>query len=171
MKNIYIFLFIIGIIILCKCISFKKREGFTRNPRRRVKFWDGPQEYLHRFRRRAPYLRRVFWFNDRRYDPHYSTHYGIHYGTHYSTRYDPHYGIHYSTRYDPHYSTHYDPQSDAESDADYYYNYDYLYSLWPRIKTFWSVPLQCKRGCTPNGCATPGTGPEDCVWSSDCNGC
>jgi len=42
---------------------------------------------------------------------------------------------------------------------------------WPRWSQFWSLPCNCKRGCTPDGCAVPGTGPDDCVWASDCNCC
>jgi hypothetical protein len=33
------------------------------------------------------------------------------------------------------------------------------------------LPCNCKRGCTMNGCAVPGSGPNDCVWASDCNCC
>jgi len=42
---------------------------------------------------------------------------------------------------------------------------------FPPINSFWQVPCQCKRGCTPEGCLSPGTHPEDCVWASDCNCC
>jgi len=120
MNAIYILIAIVALIFLLNCASSKIKEGFRgRHGRRR--FWDGPQAYLHRFRRRRPFPRRYFW----------------------------------------------------NYDWDYDYDYDYGYGnyWWPPINAFWSVPLQCKRGCTPNGCATPGTGPEDCVWSSDCNGC
>ena len=124
MNAIYILIAIGALIFLLNCASSKMQEGFRgRHRRRRGRFWDGPQAYLHRFRRRRPFPRRYFWNYDWDYGP------------------------------------------------DYDYDYDYNYNWWPPINAFWSVPLQCKRGCTPNGCATPGTGPEDCVWSSDCNGC
>ena len=121
MNAIYILIAIVSLIFLLNCATSKKKEGFRgRGFRgRRGYFWDGPQEYLYRFRRRRPYPRRYFW----------------------------------------------------DYDWDYDYDYDYSFNWWPPINAFWGVPLQCKRGCTPNGCATPGTGPEDCVWSSDCNGC
>ena len=35
----------------------------------------------------------------------------------------------------------------------------------------WYTQCNCKIGCTPNGCAFPGSGPDDCVWASDCNCC
>ena len=41
----------------------------------------------------------------------------------------------------------------------------------PWVSTWWNPPCNCKRGCTPNGCAFPGTGIDDCVWASDCNCC
>ena len=41
-------------------------------------------------------------------------------------------------------------------------------NMWPSL---WSAPCNCKRGCTPDGCAFPGTGPDDCVWAADCNCC
>lgn len=40
-------------------------------------------------------------------------------------------------------------------------------SMWPS----WYAPCNCKIGCTPEGCAFPGSGPNDCVWASDCNCC
>jgi hypothetical protein len=40
--------------------------------------------------------------------------------------------------------------------------------MWPN---YFAMPCNCKRGCTPDGCAVPGTGPEDCVWATDCNCC
>ena len=45
------------------------------------------------------------------------------------------------------------------------------WNYWPRWSQFWPLPCNCKRGCTPDGCAVPGTGPDDCVWASDCNCC
>tara|TARA_B110000967_G_C18860653_1_gene549744 strand:- start:463 stop:1053 length:591 start_codon:yes stop_codon:yes gene_type:complete len=36
---------------------------------------------------------------------------------------------------------------------------------------WWSPPCECKRGCTPDGCAYPGNGINDCIWSTDCNCC
>ena len=48
------------------------------------------------------------------------------------------------------------------------------YGNWfrpPMFWNYWSTPCNCKRGCTPNGCASPGNGPDDCVWASDCNCC
>jgi len=33
------------------------------------------------------------------------------------------------------------------------------------------MPLNCKKGCTPDGCAYPGTAPDECVWATDCNAC
>ena len=36
---------------------------------------------------------------------------------------------------------------------------------------WWSQPCECKRGCTPDGCAYPGNGIDDCVWATDCNCC
>ena len=37
---------------------------------------------------------------------------------------------------------------------------------------YWGyAPCNCKRGCTPEGCTYPGTGINDCVWSTDCNCC
>lgn len=47
------------------------------------------------------------------------------------------------------------------------------YGWWPGYLTLGSrtVPCNCKRGCTPDGCAYPGNGPDDCVWATDCNCC
>ena len=124
MNAIYILIAIISLIFLLNCACSKGHEGFRGRRhirgRGRGRFWDGPQAYLHRFRRRIPRFRRSYFW-----------------------------------------------------DYDDYDDYDYGYgnNWWPPVNAFWSVPLQCKRGCTPNGCATPGSGPEDCVWSSDCNGC
>ena len=42
--------------------------------------------------------------------------------------------------------------------------------FWPQYR-FWGYPCLCKRGCTPEGCAFPGNGPNDCVWAADCNCC
>ena len=42
---------------------------------------------------------------------------------------------------------------------------------FPWFSSWWSAPCNCKRGCTPEGCAFPGTGIDDCVWASDCNCC
>ena len=39
---------------------------------------------------------------------------------------------------------------------------------WP---SWFGYQCNCKRGCTPDGCAYPGNGPNDCVWASDCNCC
>lgn len=44
-------------------------------------------------------------------------------------------------------------------------------NIWPTSWYQWAVPCNCKRGCTPDGCAFPGNGPNDCVWASDCNCC
>ena len=44
-------------------------------------------------------------------------------------------------------------------------------TVWPSSWYYSPVPCNCKRGCTPDGCAYPGTGPYDCVWASDCNCC
>ena len=55
-----------------------------------------------------------------------------------------------------------------------WYNYPtWDYGWWPGYLTLgnWAVPCNCKRGCTPDGCAYPGNGPEDCVWATDCNCC
>ena len=52
-----------------------------------------------------------------------------------------------------------------------------MYPYWNNFYTYpsiWSynyVPCNCKIGCTPDGCAFPGNGPNDCVWASDCNCC
>ena len=43
-------------------------------------------------------------------------------------------------------------------------------TVWPS-SWYNPIPCNCKRGCTPDGCAFPGTGPYDCVWASDCNCC
>jgi hypothetical protein len=47
------------------------------------------------------------------------------------------------------------------------------YGWWPGYLTLGSLagPCNCKRGCTPDGCAYPGNGPDDCVWATDCNCC
>ena len=45
------------------------------------------------------------------------------------------------------------------------------WNAWPRWSSYWPLPCNCKRGCTADGCAFPGTGPDDCVWASDCNCC
>ena len=45
------------------------------------------------------------------------------------------------------------------------------WGAWPRWSSYWPLPCNCKRGCTVDGCAVPGNGPEDCVWASDCNCC
>ena len=56
----------------------------------------------------------------------------------------------------------------------------YWYDYWPRWTnywprwdnwSFWPMPLNCKKGCTPDGCAFPGTAPDECVWATDCNAC
>ena len=44
-------------------------------------------------------------------------------------------------------------------------------TIWPSTWYYAPAPCNCKRGCTPDGCAYPGTGPYDCVWASDCNCC
>ena len=44
--------------------------------------------------------------------------------------------------------------------------WDYLWSNW-----YAPIPCNCKNGCTVDGCAFPGNGPDDCVWASDCNCC
>lgn len=44
-------------------------------------------------------------------------------------------------------------------------------TIWPSSWYYGSAPCNCKRGCTPDGCAFPGYGPNDCVWASDCNCC
>jgi hypothetical protein len=90
------------------------KEGFHRRHHRRP-FWDGPQEYLYRFRRRNPPFRSSF-----------------------------------------------QPSFWPSFWGNYWF---------PPINSFWQVPCQCKRGCTPEGCLSPGTHPEDCVWASDCNCC
>ena len=44
--------------------------------------------------------------------------------------------------------------------------------LVPAWENYWGIsPCNCKRGCTPEGCTYPGTGIDDCVWSTDCNCC
>ena len=35
--------------------------------------------------------------------------------------------------------------------------------VWPATWAYNYVPCNCKRGCTPDGCAFPGYGPNDCV--------
>ena len=45
------------------------------------------------------------------------------------------------------------------------------WNAWPRWSSYWPLPCNCKRGCTADGCAFPGTGLNDCVWASDCNCC
>ena len=45
------------------------------------------------------------------------------------------------------------------------------WNAWPRWSSYWPLPCNCKRGCTVDGCAFPGTGLNDCVWASDCNCC
>ncbi len=45
------------------------------------------------------------------------------------------------------------------------------WNAWPRWSSYWPLPCNCKRGCTADGCAVPGTGVNDCVWASDCNCC
>ena len=42
---------------------------------------------------------------------------------------------------------------------------------WPSIGSYNNVLCNCKNGCTPDGCAFPGNGPNDCVWATDCNCC
>jgi len=43
--------------------------------------------------------------------------------------------------------------------------YDYYYNYFPTI-------YSCKAGCSPDGnCVSPGNGPNDCVWATDCWGC
>jgi hypothetical protein len=43
--------------------------------------------------------------------------------------------------------------------------YDYYYNYFPTI-------YSCKEGCSPDGnCVSPGNGPNDCVWATDCWGC
>jgi|MDTF01.1.fsa_nt_gb hypothetical protein len=44
----------------------------------------------------------------------------------------------------------------------------YWNDVWP---SWFGYSCNCKRGCTPDGCANPGNGPYDCVWASDCNCC
>ena len=44
-------------------------------------------------------------------------------------------------------------------------------TIWPSSWYYSPIPCNCKRGCTPDGCAFPGYGPNDCVWASDCNCC
>ena len=54
-------------------------------------------------------------------------------------------------------------------------SYGYPYwnnvTIWPSSWYDYPAPCNCKRGCTPDGCAFPGYGPNDCVWASDCNCC
>jgi len=45
------------------------------------------------------------------------------------------------------------------------------WNAWPSFSSYWPLPCNCKRGCTADGCAFPGTGLNDCVWASDCNCC
>ncbi len=52
-----------------------------------------------------------------------------------------------------------------------WYRRPLLWGNWNAWPSFWSIPCNCKRGCTLDGCAVPGTGPDDCVWASDCNCC
>jgi hypothetical protein len=71
-------------------------------------------------------------------------------------------------------------------DADYIHRFrrrdngDNYRSWWggftfPMWNYFWpgsyNIPCNCKNGCTMDGCAFPGNGPDDCVWASDCNCC
>ena len=55
----------------------------------------------------------------------------------------------------------------------WYGSHGWGYGWWPGYLTLgsWAVPCNCKRGCTPDGCAYPGNGPHDCVWATDCNCC
>ena len=150
MKNIIFILSLVAMLVffpLCKCFFNSNKEGFRRRGHRRGEFWDGPQAYLNRFRRRDAWRRpRNAWRRPRN-----SWRGPIDYD------YED-YGEDYERRdYGPRQSWY----------GQNFFN-DYW---WPPVNAFWSVPLQCKKGCTPNGCATPGNGPNDCVWSSDCNGC
>ena len=47
------------------------------------------------------------------------------------------------------------------------------WSAWGYPWSGWGggVPCNCKSGCTPDGCAFPGNGIDECVWASDCNCC
>ena len=55
----------------------------------------------------------------------------------------------------------------------WYGSHGWGYGWWPGYLTLgsWDVPCNCKRGCTPDGCAYPGNGQGDCVWATDCNCC
>ena len=69
MNAIYILIAIVSLIFLLNCACSKGQEGFRgrrhRRGRGRGRFWDGPQAYLHRFRRRRPRFRRsYFWDYD-----------------------------------------------------------------------------------------------------------
>ena len=52
-----------------------------------------------------------------------------------------------------------------------YFPYWNNVTMWPSSWYPSYTPCNCKRGCTPDGCAYPGNGPYDCVWASDCNCC
>lgn len=53
----------------------------------------------------------------------------------------------------------------------WYRNPLFMMDSWPHWTSYMPLPCNCKRGCTMNGCAVPGSGPNDCVWASDCNCC
>lgn len=59
-----------------------------------------------------------------------------------------------------------------------WYGRSVLYPYWNNFFSapswydyWWSPPCECKRGCTPDGCAYPGNGVDDCVWATDCDCC
>lgn len=65
--------------------------------------------------------------------------------------------------------------------SPYWFNYSYIpfwydyaptwYEYVPNWYDFWPLAYPCKKGCTPEGCAVPGNGIDECVWASDCWGC
>ena len=70
MNAIYILISLLALVFLLNCATSKTKEGFRGRHRRR-RFWDGPQAYLYRFRRRRPFPGRYFWNYDWGYDPGY----------------------------------------------------------------------------------------------------